>query len=186
MTISNNASQANQTLLKDTQYYVQVAETAKIKLLLDRANDLRSVQTLVVVSTPRRGHTAADELQAHTPYDVSRLLDPASRSEIESTVDRFRRGNTQILVALHEIVMQQNCLVQRLADLVINCDMPTTKVDYLRRCGVPGADTAPYVISFVTPGDEALFADIRAIAKSAIKPLPETIVFEAQYDAKKP
>ncbi|KAG0086627.1 translation initiation factor eIF4A [Podila epicladia] len=185
MTISNDSNQANQTQFKDTQYYVQVAETAKIKLLLDRANDLHSVQTLVVVNTPRRGHTAADELQAHTPYDVSRLLDPASQGSIDSTVDRFRRGNTQILVALHEIVVQQNCLVQQLADLVINCDMPMTKADYLRRCSIPGADPAPYVISFVTPGDEALFADIKAIAKKQIKPLPENVIFEAQYDAKK-
>ncbi|KAG0029148.1 hypothetical protein BGZ81_004078 [Podila clonocystis] len=186
MTIPNDTSPPNQTPLKDTQYYVQVAETAKIKLLLDHANDLRSVQTLVVVNTPRRGHTAADELQAHTLYDVSRLLDPASRGEIDSTVDRFRRGNTQVLVTLHEITMQQNCLVQQLADLVINCDMPTTKVDYLRRCGIPGAVPAPYVISFVTPGDETLFADIRAIAKTQIKLLPENVVFEAQYDVKMP
>lgn len=165
---------------KDTQFYVQVADTDKVQLLLDRANDFRSVQTLVICNTPLRGVHVADELQAKTLYDVSRLLDPANKADIDSTVDRFRRGNTQILVVLQAIVRDKG-VVLKLADLTVNCDMPTTKLDYFRRFGISGnASSVKYAIHFVTPADEDLFDKFfKADAKGEIGPLPEHVVFEA-------
>lgn len=165
---------------KDTQYYVQVADTDKVQLLLDRANDFRSVQTLVICNTPLRGAYIADELQAKTLYDVSRLLDPANKADIDSTVDRFRRGNTQILVVLQAIVRDRG-VIPKLADLVVNCDMPTSKLDYFHRFGVSGnASPSKYAIHFVTPANEWLFDKFfKADAKSEIRLLPEHVVFEA-------
>ncbi|KAF9021962.1 hypothetical protein BGZ52_001307, partial [Haplosporangium bisporale] len=56
----------NSNPAQDTQQYVQVADTDKVQLLLDRANDFRSVQTLAICGTPLWGVHVADELQAKT------------------------------------------------------------------------------------------------------------------------
>ncbi|KAG0337406.1 hypothetical protein BG004_007668 [Podila humilis] len=160
-------------------------------VLIDRANDFRSVQTLIVVNATQCGQQITDELKKRTLYDVSHILYPNDPWGIQTTVERFRRGNSHILVALHtEAVVAMAKHVYEMADLIVHLDMPSTATDYIKRVGHPppcplsSTEPVQYVINFVTPADKDVFREIHKLYKFNIKPLPDVIHLEAQYDSK--
>eukprot|EP00048_Salpingoeca_helianthica_P012639 m.185591 g.185591 ORF g.185591 m.185591 type:complete len:449 (-) comp15400_c0_seq4:35-1381(-) len=139
------------------QNYVSLGAEHKLLALLDIVESIPINKMIIFVNT--RG--AADRLSAElnerlfTVSSVHADLPPAERRAV---TDRFRKGDSRVLVATD--VLARGFDVQQVS-LVINYELPRKPESYVHRIGRCGRrGRKGVVINFVAPRDESDMANI--------------------------
>lgn len=148
------------------QFYMIVDRDQKLDLLTRILEIETSEGVLVFSRTKQETANLSDKLQARG-YTASALHGDMNQSVREKTIERFKRGALDILVATD--VAARGLDVERI-QYVINYDIPYDVDSYIHRIGRTGrAGRAGRAILFVTPREQRLFRDIENHIKTTIK-----------------
>ncbi|MGI6731485.1 MAG: DEAD/DEAH box helicase [Anaerovoracaceae bacterium] len=155
------------------QYYLEVRESSKLELL-SRLIDAKNVNLGVVFcNTKRKVDEVTGALQARG-YSAEALHGDMKQSERDRVMNKFRKGNIDILVATD--VAARGIDVDNV-EAVFNYDIPTDEEYYVHRIGRTGrAGKKGVSYSFVFGRDIYKLRDIQRYTKSEILPMkPPTI-----------
>lgn len=122
---------------------------------------------IIFVRTKNATEELAERLRARG-FSAEAINGDVAQAQRERTVNRFKRGDLDILVATD--VAARGLDVERVSH-VINFDIPTDTESYVHRIGRTGrAGRSGVAISFVTPRERYL---LRQIEKATRQPLAE-------------
>ncbi|EGD78700.1 eukaryotic initiation factor 4A [Salpingoeca rosetta] len=141
----------------------------KYPTLCDLYNSLNTAQTVVFVNRRRTALELEDRL-VRDKFAVSVIHGEMEQDERIATLDRFRSGQSRVLVATN--VVARGIDVQQVS-LVINYDVPLDRESYIHRAGRGGRQGRKGVtINLVTQEDARFLRDIESFYSIAINELP--------------
>lgn len=161
-----------------TQTLYPISETLKTELLIKllQINSINSA--LIFTRTKHRAKRLAEHL-VKLGYKASSFQGNLSQSKRQMTLDRFRDGKCNVLVATD--IAARGIDVSHISH-VINFDMPNSTDAYIHRIGRTGRATKlGAAFTLLTPADRGR---VRAIERLLKKRLKECILANFDYTAK--
>jgi ATP-dependent RNA helicase RhlE len=160
-------------LVEQTAYSVSLEnKTALLLDLLERENELESLEKVLVFTRTRRGSERLSHILKSRNHRVNRIHADRSQPQREAALREFRDGQTRVLVATD--IAARGLDVDAVSH-VINYDVPAVPEDYVHRVGRTGrAGKQGKAITIVTPVDELSMRAIeRLIGQPVRRIVPE-------------
>lgn len=152
------------------QFYSRVERDEKLALLLEILSSENRRSAVVFCRTRRGARRLARELEKRY-HSVVSLHGDLSQKQRDRSMEQFRRGSADILVATD---VASRGLDIRHVDCVVNYDVPEDATFYFHRVGrTARAGDLGKSYTLVSSDEERDFARIAALAKATIKPLRE-------------
>ncbi len=158
------------------QYFAIAERDEKLGLLAELLQSERPTSAMVFCRTKYGAHRLAIKL-GQMGFDVVPIHGNLSQHQRDSSMEAFRKGNADILVATDLAgrgidVSQVSC--------VVNFDIPENPLLYFHRVGrTARAGRAGKAFSFVSGEEAADFARILRMTKTPIRPMRPQDVFHA-------
>ncbi|XP_062224619.1 ATP-dependent RNA helicase DRS1-like [Phragmites australis] len=150
------------------QFHVKLEkEELKLEKLCDLFDTMVLTQSIIFVNTRRKVKSLMDKIRGKD-YTVSASHGGMDQPARDTAIQEFRSGSSRILITtnLHGTDMVQ-------APIVINYDLPTQPVHYLRHLQQNRqSGTKGVLITFVTRADKRILFDIQRFCNSQIDELP--------------
>ena len=142
------------------QFMMPIKQDKKPELLRAVLEEKGHERVIVFARTRNRAEDFAKAL-CDDGYEAESIHSDKSVGARRRALDKFRRGKAKILVATD--VLARGIDVPSV-DYVINLDLPDCPEDYVHRIGRTGrAGESGYAISFVSPNQRRLLADIEKL-----------------------
>jgi len=143
-----------------------ISNELKLKLLLAMLEQTPTGRVLVFTRTKNRAHNLAANLERHG-YRVSALQGNMTQSRRQASIDGFRNGKYDILVATD--IAARGIDVSQISH-VINFDMPDTPDAYTHRIGRTGrAHQTGQAFTFTAQTDEGMVREIEKVLGARIE-----------------
>lgn len=155
------------------QFIVNVEkEEWKFDTLCDLYGSMVITQAVVFVNSRSKVEQLSKKLRASN-FTVSAIHGEMPQTERDTVMQRFRDGDTRVLVATD--LFARGIDVHQVS-LVVNYDLPLNKESYLHRIGRSGRyGRKGTAISLVTNDDQRQLADIERFYRIQIAELPRSI-----------
>jgi ATP-dependent RNA helicase RhlE len=154
-----------------------VAQTVKIKLLMELLRRGEINEAIVFCRTKHRANRVAEKLEK-ADFNVARIHGNRSQKQRTEALEGFKSGRFRVLVATD--ILARGIDVEAL-EHVVNFDVPATPEDYIHRVGRTGrADLKGDAYTFASPEESAL---VRDIEKKLGKPIPKRTLADFDYKA---
>jgi ATP-dependent RNA helicase RhlE len=154
-------------MIEQTAYSVSAEnKTALLLDLLERENDVESLDKVLVFTRTRRGSERLSHILKARNHSVNRIHADRSQPQREAALRGFRSGHTRVLVATD--IAARGLDVDAVSH-VINYDVPHVPEDYVHRVGRTGrAGKQGKAITIVTPVDELSMKAIERLIGEAV------------------
>lgn len=150
------------------QVVIPASQVGKNDALLDELNKEQG-SALIFMRTKRRADRLARFLNEYG-HKVALIHGDRSQRQREEAIERFREGDTRILVATD--IASRGIDIPEI-QLVVNFDLPDCPEDYVHRIGrTARAGKEGKAILFVTPEDRAEWNDLQKFLAKKGKELP--------------
>ncbi|KAL6604613.1 hypothetical protein ACP70R_043040 [Stipagrostis hirtigluma subsp. patula] len=153
------------------QFYVKIEkEELKVEKLCDLFDTMAVTQSIIFVNTKRNVKLLVEKFRGKG-YTVSASHGGMNQHARDTAIQEFRSGSSRIIIATD---LRGSNVVE--VPVVINYDLPTKPVKYIRRvqqCGQSGRKGV--VISFITRTDERVFFDIKRFCNNQLEKLPSNV-----------
>ncbi|XP_062218602.1 ATP-dependent RNA helicase drs1-like [Phragmites australis] len=153
------------------QLYVKVEkEEVKLGKVCDLFDTMAITQSVIFVNTRRKVKSLIEKIKGKG-YTVSASHGSMDQHARDTAIQEFQSGSSRILIATD---LRGTDVVQ--VPVVINYDLPTQPVKYIRRVQQGGqSGRKGVVISFVTRVDERILLDIQRFCNGQVGELPSDI-----------
>ncbi|KAL6630098.1 hypothetical protein ACP70R_029863 [Stipagrostis hirtigluma subsp. patula] len=153
------------------QFYVKIEkEELKVEKLCDLFDTMAVTQSIIFVNTKRNVKLLMEKFRGKG-YTVSASHGGMNQHARDTAIQEFRSGSSRIIIATD---LRGSNVVE--VPVVINYDLPTKPVKYIRRvqqCGQSGRKGV--AISFITRTDERVFFDIKRFCNNQLDKLPSNV-----------
>lgn len=147
------------------QYYYEIENQNKLELLISLLNQHNPYLAIIFCNTKRKVDNISTKLKKHG-FSVDGIHGDISQPRRNKIMERFRAGNTQILVATD--VAARGIDVPNI-DIIFNYEIPDDEKSYVHRIGRTGrAGKAGKAFSFVSDQDFYAFRNIKNYTKTNI------------------
>lgn len=158
-----------------------ISESQKKSKLVEELKRLsKSDKVIVFVNHKKQGDSLGKHLET-LGYDAGILHGGRSQDQREETLDQFRSGSVQVLVATD--VAARGLDIPDVS-YVINYDCPNKIQSYCHRIGRTGrAGKFGIAITFLTEGDSEIMYDLKNYLESTDTPVPHQLAHHAAAQA---
>src|SRR5687768_14400557 len=143
-----------------------VAQTVKIKLLMELLRRGEINEAIVFCRTKHRANRVAEKLEK-ADFNVARIHGNRSQKQRTEALDGFKSGRFRILVATD--ILARGIDVEAL-EHVVNFDVPATPEDYIHRVGrTARAEATGDAYTLVSPDEETEMRQIERVVGRRIE-----------------
>merc|ERR1712032_1372664 len=152
------------------QFYIGVErEEWKLDTLCDLYETLTITQAIIYCNTRRKVEWLTDKMTSRE-FTVSSMHGDMDQRERDLILSEFRSGSSRVLITTD--LLARGIDVQQVS-LVISCDLPTNRENYIHRIGRSGRSGRKGVaINFLTYDDVPYLKDIEDFYDTTVEEMP--------------